>query len=490
MKINTILKQNVPIIVGGGIGGPALSVTLKSLYGIDSLVLEKDVDREARSQGYGLTLQQGRQSTSALGIDVSEGISSSSHYVFNPSGDIISCFGRALTVGDSNRGKGRPNVHIPRNTLRQKLLSRMGNDDIAWGVEYLGYEELDGEVLVSVKTKEGEEQVISTPLLVGADGIHSKVRKQKIGDPLNALSVMVILGISNAFDHPLLKHRVFQTVDGHTRWYSMPFDHSLRSSVDPSCSPLYMWQLSFPLPEEEALKVVYDCSNPTRFLDVARERCSHWHDPIPTLIESTELKNVSGYPIYDRNEIALSDFRQGKSRVTFLGDAAHPMSPFKGQGANQALLDARALGKALDASLNSNRYSMDDALMMYEEEMMIRGGLKVAESRRMSSLLHGVQATQSFTKGFHGEGSGSYHDGVSDHTGSNSGIHARKDLYTLKAGKVLFQDIDSAMERLKVRGVNAFSKGDLDHLVIQALKSGGDSVTIDTSGFRKARMEI
>jgi hypothetical protein len=75
-------------------------------------------------------------------------------------------------------------------------------------------------------------------------------------------------------------------------------------------------------------------------------RYGAWFEPIPALIESTDLDAIEPTFTYD-----LPPRRTwGRGRVTLLGDAAHPMKPNIGQGAAQALEDAVVLGSCLAGS--------------------------------------------------------------------------------------------------------------------------------------------
>ena len=103
-----------------------------------------------------------------------------------------------------------------------------------------------------------------------------------------------------------------------------------------------MWQLSYPMDEKEAQML--SARGPGSLKDEALLRCGSWHNPIPQLLASTPRSLISGYPVYDRAILNATKLRIGScssnckqggggnhstmSRVTLIGDAAHPMSPF------------------------------------------------------------------------------------------------------------------------------------------------------------------
>ena len=386
----TVDQDNYPniAIVGAGIGGVALAVACLH-RGIPFTLYERDVNFEARSQGYGLTLQQASKAIKSLGIlSLKEGVVSTRHVVHKVDGEVIGEWGmRKWMESGAKANPRRTNVHIARQSLRLELLNQLGgHDKVHWGHQLIDFQEHESGVDLNFKI-DGQVKKAKADILVGADGIRSAVRKQLIGDdktPLRYLDCIAILGICplsqlDGVDSSLLDLKtVFQTANGNERIYVMPFS---TDSV--------MWQLSFPMPEEEAKSLAIQGAQALK-----EEACRRtpWHAPIPQIIKATDEGLISGYPVYDRELISSELLDQGE-KTTLIGDAAHPMSPFKGQGANQALLDALVLARGITKGCRPNSDWREvgiraSVLKDFEAEMIERSAVKVKDSADAADFLH------------------------------------------------------------------------------------------------------
>lgn len=407
LSTGSVPRETVRIaIVGGGLCGLGVALLLKQAGYEHVSIWERDAAVDVRRQGYGLTILQGGAALQRMGVyEAVRAVDtpSRSHYVFAASGALLGFFGtawddQALAAAGSSR---RHNLHIPRELLRRlihdALVAQFGHDLIRWGRKLVRMEARGSVSDVTFDTGE----TVTCDLVIGCDGIRSAVRSWRhahVQDTqLNFLGLLVVLGVTGSA-HPLTQHRVFQTVDGTTRLFAMPF-----STSDPTRS--VMWQLSFPCGESEAHRLSADL--PMLHAHVL-QRCAGWHAPVPEMLGHTDLSLLMGIPAYDRDPV-LPDVGAGHTTasasasvatvsaatassvefpaIALMGDAAHPMSPFKGQGANQALLDCVTLVDCL-----ASAGSVGQAVHEYHTAMLARVTPKLILSRERVGSFHAPTA--------------------------------------------------------------------------------------------------
>ena len=112
-----------------------------------------------------------------------------------------------------------------------------------------------------------------------------------------------------------------------------------------------------------------------------QETYAAWAAPVPEILR--RATDILRHPLFDRPPAR----RWSDGRVTLLGDAAHPMLPFIGQGACQAIEDAVALGAAV-----SEHGADPDALRAYERARRKRAAMLVKRSRTAGRIAHARSA--------------------------------------------------------------------------------------------------
>lgn len=371
--IYRIRESQLPVcIAGAGIGGSALAALLQQ-RNIPYILLEKDVTFACRKQGYALTLQQALSPVRRL-LQTSflpGAVSSYTHVSFDARGRVLGVYGPPL---QESKIASKQNVHISRQQLRQLLMDKIDNRNVKWGSCIESY--IDRIEAVTVRCAGGAN--FEASCLIAADGIHSRIRRVKHPHhTLRYLNLLVILGIAeNDFKvASQLSYRKAQWVDGTTRVFTMPYDTTHT-----------MWQLSFPCEEALASSLSRDSH---ALHQLALEKTLGWHTPLVRLLHKTDLSRISGHGVYDRDIPAVDDMRGDvSSLVTFVGDAWHPMSPFKGQGANQAIIDSDALTSHLQKYYTGRCKSLAEMLAIYEAKMMQGAKNKVLRSRSAAEFLH------------------------------------------------------------------------------------------------------
>lgn len=329
------------VVVGAGIGGLSTAIALEQA-GVEPLVIERAV--VLSEAGFGLVLSANAiTALHALGLRervATHGTRVRRAEIRNPRGEL-------LTLIDYE-ALGWETYGILRSELQEAMLAAIPAERLRLGTTCIGADD-DGEAVL-----EGGAEVVAGDVVVGADGLHSAVRRSLFGEESLRYGGHRAWRAGTRFDDERVRDR-FVEVWGVGGGFGF----------GPAGADRVYWYCFETVPE--------GAPSPKRPRDDFLHRYGSWFEPIPALVESTEPDAIEATFTYDR----APRRKWGRGRVTLLGDAAHPMKPNIGQGAAQALEDAVVLGSCL-----SGGGAPEIALREYERRRVRRANRVVRASRR------------------------------------------------------------------------------------------------------------
>ena len=347
------------LVVGAGIGGLTLASALTRLAPeVRVEVVERDRDVLSRAQGYSVGLRRGEGMLVLLRLGLEAAVERVARPV--PELRLLSPRGRTLR---SFKPAGPDSEHaltaVPRARLRELLLETLPQGTVSWNARAVGFEQ-KGE-RVTVRLEDGSSR--TGDVLVACDGARSAARLQVFGERLRYVGLSRIGGLADRFEHPRLEHGPFMTLGT-----------AMSAFVHPLAHEQLVWSVALRTTEDELAGL-----SPAELLGRAATATRGWHEPIPTLVASTKETDVDLRGLYDVEPPA----RALQGRILLLGDASHAMTPYRGRGANMAMVDALELAEALGA-----QGSVVPALRLFESRMLPRNRRAVSASHAASQSLH------------------------------------------------------------------------------------------------------
>ncbi|MBN8826445.1 MULTISPECIES: NAD(P)/FAD-dependent oxidoreductase [unclassified Spirosoma] len=361
-------------IVGGGPGGLTLARLLQQ-KGATVTVYERDVNQHVRVQGATLDLHH----DSGLLALQEAGLIDAFKAAHRPGADrtrIVEKTGTVIFDDNFNDSNDLFRPEIDRGPLRKLLLDSLQPDTVVWDSQFVSLTPYGNGWLLDFKNGSSA----FADLVIAADGANSKIRP--LITPIKPFYSGVTIVEGSVYNtettvssiHTLLNGgKIFALDNEKTLIVSSKGDGSLVFYT--GCKTDEFWFRDNGI----------DFSDRAQVINWFKETFSDWDACWLELIENARL------PLTLRPQYCMpvDQTWEALPNLTLLGDAAHLMPPYAGEGVNMAMLDALELSKCLTNEAYTNTQT---AIAAYENQMRTRASEIARLTLAQTDSLHSSDA--------------------------------------------------------------------------------------------------
>lgn len=383
------LRGKRTAIIGGGPGGLTLARLLQ-LAGADVKVYERDLNKNARVQGSPLDLHE----NSGLAAIMKANLLEEFKHNFLPGADrkkIVNertevFFSDHETKVEENFGDPHFRPEIDRGVLRKILLASLAPDTVVWDSHFISMNKQQDGWLLHFKNS----QSVYADFVIAADGANSKIRPYITNSQAIYSGVTMLEG--NIYDAANSAPQIYALLNGGK---IMAFGNKKDVLMGQKANGEIGFYISFKAEENWAANSNLNFSDKTQVLEWFKEEYAEWSSSWHELFEGAATPFIPR-PIYC---MPLNQAWEALPNLTMLGDAAHVMPPFAGEGVNMAMLDALELSDCL----TSDKYStLQEAISFYESSMRARASAAAKESLDNGEAMHSENALTTMLEFFSG----------------------------------------------------------------------------------------
>ena len=358
--MNLLSNKKVAIIGAGPVG-----LTIAKLLqqnDIDITVYERDKDPQARIWGGTLDLHK----SSGQEAMKKAGLLQAYYDLALPMGiNFADEKGNILSTRKPTAENQFDNPEINRNALRKMLLDSLKSETVFWDSKLIALEELNGKWVLDFENKPG----VTADFVIIANGGMSKARKFVSDSEVEETGTFIIQG--DVYSPETNCPEFFQLCDGNRL---MAAHRGNLLVANPFNNGVLSYGIIFKKPEEWNNEEGLNFQNTDSVIKFLLNKLSNWSEAYKQLIRSTTF--FVGLPI--RKFPLDKPWKNNRPlAITLIGDAAHLMPPFAGQGVNIGLMDALILS---DNLTNQKFETIQSAIDDYEQKMFVFATEAQAES--------------------------------------------------------------------------------------------------------------